>query len=499
MDRYAYVAYKHEDLNRIKPYLNELQKQNIDFWFDEKLVAAQEWADQLAKKLEKAHCMLLFLSSRSINSKYVKREINFAVKKDIPIICVYLENVHLQGGMLLQLDVDQAIFLNKYETVEDGTKRIAEAFHDCHNSKFIFRKKENSGRFDAYKIYLWTLVLSVIGILVQAVISKPIAVHEKLAENYYLERQIFGMIIGIVTMYIGLKVSMKRWSQVTVWFHLAALALTFLLLTPFGTLSHGITRVLNIGLFSFVPTCWVIVGHILLIGAIAKKRMMYLLWPITAVNFFVAIYVGKYVYVALVILCITFIVGFVIGERYTKYILLTFLCMFSVRLTTMESYSWKRIVTWLDPYSDPMGVGYPIIQRLEAIQRGGPFGNKEGVISCEEFLLPQAISENVWACILEAFGWIAGLVIVGMYVLLFLEMIKIVRDALDSKMRFGTIAATGITVHFAFVVIYNIACSFNLLPIISDIGYLPFLSFGNMNLIHWLEIGIIASIKKCSK
>ena len=80
-------------------------------------------------------------------------------------------------------------------------------------------------------------------------------------------------------------------------------------------------------------------------------------------------------------------------------------------------------------------------------------------------------------------------------VLLFLEMIKIVRDALDSKMRFGTIAATGITVHFAFVVVYNMACSFNLMPIISDIGYLPFLSFGNMNLIHWLEIGIIASIK----
>jgi hypothetical protein len=72
-----------------------------------------EWADSVAKKISQSMVFLVIISKNSIESKHVKREIYYAISKDIPIIAFYKEDVELPEGLDMQLGMPQAILAFK--------------------------------------------------------------------------------------------------------------------------------------------------------------------------------------------------------------------------------------------------------------------------------------------------------------------------------------------------------------------------------------------------
>ena len=106
---YAFMSYSHKDGDKIVPLVQKLQKIGCNIWFDEGILPADEWAETIAQKLANASLFFLILSKNSVASQNVKREIYYAVSKDIPILTYYLEDINLPEGIALQLGVSQAI------------------------------------------------------------------------------------------------------------------------------------------------------------------------------------------------------------------------------------------------------------------------------------------------------------------------------------------------------------------------------------------------------
>ena len=109
---YAFLSYSHKDIEKVFPLMERLQQVGCNIWYDEGIHPADEWADTIAKKLTGAQVVLLMLSKNSINSQNVKREIYYAVSKEIDIIPFYIDDVALPEGLELQLGIFQAIRSN---------------------------------------------------------------------------------------------------------------------------------------------------------------------------------------------------------------------------------------------------------------------------------------------------------------------------------------------------------------------------------------------------
>lgn len=130
---YLFLSYAHKDAERIFPLMERLQKEGCNVWYDEGIHPADEWGDTLAKKIVDSKAVLLFISQNSIDSFNVKREIYYAVSKNVAIIPFYLEDVVLPDGLDLQLGIFQAIRSQNNEYI------------DCINLKNAFPKEVITG------------------------------------------------------------------------------------------------------------------------------------------------------------------------------------------------------------------------------------------------------------------------------------------------------------------------------------------------------------------
>lgn len=158
---YAFMSYSHKDEDRIKPLIEKLQSVGCNIWYDEGILPADEWAETIAKKLSGASLFFLILSSNSVSSQNVKREIYYAVSNNIPILTFYLENVRLPHGLDLQLGISQSV-CTQYDMDTDCTAIMNIFPKDvigqlepqilCSTSRFLYVFVQNTGRKNDYSI-----------------------------------------------------------------------------------------------------------------------------------------------------------------------------------------------------------------------------------------------------------------------------------------------------------------------------------------------------------
>ena len=130
---YLFLSYAHKDAERIFPLMERLQQKGCNIWYDEGIHPADEWGETIAKKIADAKAVLVVISKNSMSSFHVKREIYYAVSKNIPMIPFYIEDVSLTDGMDLQLGIFQAI-----RTGND-------VYKDCEALKDAFPKEVVTG------------------------------------------------------------------------------------------------------------------------------------------------------------------------------------------------------------------------------------------------------------------------------------------------------------------------------------------------------------------
>jgi cell division protein FtsW len=163
-----------------------------------------------------------------------------------------------------------------------------------------------------------------------------------------------------------------------------------------------------------------------------------------------------------------------------------------VALIASAPYRIKRITSFLDPWSDPLGTGFQIIQSLYAIGPGGLFGLGLGQSRQKFMYLPEPQTDFIFAILSEELGFIGGSFVILLFAFLLWRGIRIALGAPD---LFGTFLAVGIVSMIAIQVMINIGVVIGLMPVTGIT--LPFLSYGGSSLtLMLLAVGVLLNISR---
>ena len=163
-------------------------------------------------------------------------------------------------------------------------------------------------------------------------------------------------------------------------------------------------------------------------------------------------------------------------------------------LIVIAPYRMDRITSFLNPWSDPLGTGFQIIQSLYAIGPGGLLGM--GLFSSRQkhFYLPEPQTDFIFSIISEEFGVFGVIIVVGLFVILLYRGIKI---SLRCEDKFSKYLSFGLIFQITVQTILNLSVVIGLIPVTGVT--LPFLSYGGSSLlISSVSIGIVLSISKYS-
>ena len=187
---------------------------------------------------------------------------------------------------------------------------------------------------------------------------------------------------------------------------------------------------------------------------------------------------------------------FVSGTKISFFIKCAILGLLGIILLIIVApYRMARIVSFINPWSDPLGAGFQIIQSLYAIGPGGLFGY--GFLNSRQkhFYLPEPQTDFIFSIISEEFGFM-GILIVSF---LFLTIIYTgFKSSRSSNNLFGKYLAFGITFQIAFQAILNLMVVVGLIPVTGVT--LPFLSYGGSSLLITLcSVGILLNISRSQR
>ena len=155
-------------------------------------------------------------------------------------------------------------------------------------------------------------------------------------------------------------------------------------------------------------------------------------------------------------------------------------------------YARKRVETYINPFLDPQGDGYQIIQSLYAIGSGGALGLGFGNSRQKYLYLPEAHNDFIFAIVCEELGFIGAVIILALFALLIIRGYWI---ALHARDKFGSLLAGGITTMVALQTVLNIGVVTGVLPVTG--AALPFFSYGGTALLILLaEMGVVLSVSR---
>jgi cell division protein FtsW len=158
----------------------------------------------------------------------------------------------------------------------------------------------------------------------------------------------------------------------------------------------------------------------------------------------------------------------------------------------LAPYRIRRVTTFLDPWSDPRGSGFQIIQSWLALGAGGVFGRGVGESKQKLFYLPEAHTDFIFAVVGEELGFVGALAILAGFVILIWRGLRVGLRAPDA---FGAYLALGITALIAVQTLVNLGVVTGSLP--TKGLPLPFISFGGSALLTtMLATGVLLNISQ---
>ena len=166
-----------------------------------------------------------------------------------------------------------------------------------------------------------------------------------------------------------------------------------------------------------------------------------------------------------------------------------------IGLIIVAPYRLKRIISFVNPWSDPLGSGFQIIQSLYAIGPGGLLG--QGFLNSRQkhFYLPEPQTDFIFSIISEEFGFLGVLIVSVLFIVIFYRCIK---TALETDNLFDKYLVFGLSFMLIFQTLLNLAVVVGLVPVTGVT--LPFISYGGSSLLtSFMMIGIILGISNKNK
>ena len=351
-------------------------------------------------------------------------------------------------------------------------------------------------------LVLSVIVLSIFGIVMIYSASSIWAQYKYNDQFKYIKAQILFFIIGLILMYILSKIDYKIYEHKANKILLVCFILLILVLIPgIGKLRNGSRSWFGIGSLGIQPSEFAKIGLDIFVAKYLAnndsrvKKVWDGIMPILGIIFlFFGLIMlepdfGQGIVIVLTLIVIIFVSGANLGF-FAKCGLLGMLGM--VGLIIMAPYRMQRIVAFLNPWSDPLGSGFQIIQSLYAIGPGGLLGLGFMNSIQKHFYLPEPQTDFIFAIISEEFGFLGVLIVSALFIIIFYRIIKI---ALSTSNLFGKYLAFGLGFGIIIQAGLNLAVVVGLIPVTGVT--LPFLSYGGSSLIvSMISIGIILNIGK---
>jgi cell division protein FtsW len=319
---------------------------------------------------------------------------------------------------------------------------------------------------------------------------------------FFLKKQVFWALLGAACLWLAIKVDYRRLEGfVLPLLIFAGILLVLVLVSPLGQAINGTRRWIRLGPVSFQPAELAKLALVLYLAAfLAKKGEVIedlrrgILPPLAVAGLLAALVLAQPdLGNCLTLITLTFTLLFLAGgrARHLGLILAAALPPLVVAIWAAP-YRLRRIVAFLDPWSDPRGSGFQIIQSWLALGNGGIFGQGIGASRQKLFYLPESHTDFIFAIIGEELGFVGAAAVVALFVVLVWRGFRIGLRAPDP---FGGYLALGITVLIATQVLVNLGVVTGLLP--TKGLPLPFLSFGGSALlVTMLATGVLLNISQ---
>ncbi|KFX55733.1 stage V sporulation protein E [Clostridium botulinum] len=360
-------------------------------------------------------------------------------------------------------------------------------------------KKKNMGQID-YGIFYSVVLLLAVGVVMVYSASSYYAMFKNNDSMYFLKRQLVWAVLGMIVLCTTMSIDYHKIKKYTLWLMIGCVPLLLVVFLFPGV--NGAQRWIQIGPMSFQPSelAKYVVVLFLAKGIEMKgdgiKNFSTGIVPYLFVSGIYAALVlaEKNLSIASVIMIVTFIVLFSAGGRIKHLfgIVAPLMVSAAVIFTVGEPYRRARMLNFIDPWKDPTGNGYQLIQSFYALGAGGVTGLGLGQSRQKTLYMPEPHNDFIFAIIGEELGLIGCLCIITLFVVFIWRGIKV---AMSAKDTYGTLLAIGITSVIAVQSLINIAVVTGSMPVTGV--PLPFISYGGTSLvINMAAMGVLLNISR---
>lgn len=322
----------------------------------------------------------------------------------------------------------------------------------------------------------------------------------------WAEPQIIRFCLGAGVMVFMAFVPISFWREISIIAYLVGIAL--LLAVPYiGETRGGAQRWIDLGFMTLQPSELMKIGVVMALAFyydwLDERRISHPLWviiPIAVTLLPAFLVLGQPdLGTALLIIMGGAIVMFIAGVHWAYFlaavlsVTLLVTGVFASKGTEyqlLKDYQYKRIETFIDPSSDPLGSGYHITQSKIALGSGGMTGRgfMQGTQQRLNFL-PEKHTDFIFTTLGEEFGFVGGIVLLGLYGLILLFCYV---SALSNRDRFGALVTIGVGTTFFFYFAVNMSMVMGLAPVVGV--PLPLVSYGgSAMMVLLIAFGLVQS------
>ena len=350
-------------------------------------------------------------------------------------------------------------------------------------------------------LFVVTLVLVFVGLVMVFSASAVMAKERYHSGYFFLLRQLGWAVAGFIALFVGMKIDYKKLKHPAVVFSMLGLTTLMLISVFFLDRAHNTHRWIHFGGFSFQPSELAKPVLILFLAFFLENRTKSMDdWRNTLIPAVIPtlVFIGLIVFqpdlgtaiaCAAITVCILFVAG--LEMKYLTYAFLGSLLPLYF-LIFHVAYRRDRILAFLNPYSDPQGRGFHIIQSLIAVSTGGITG--VGLMEGKEklFYLPEPHTDFIFSVLGEELGLVGCIFVVSLFAIFCWRGI---RTALRTQDTFGRFLAVGVTSMVVVQAFINISVVLGLMP--TKGIPLPLISYGGSSLFITLAaIGVLLNVSK---
>ncbi|WP_338555677.1 stage V sporulation protein E [Paenibacillus sp. KS-LC4] len=357
---------------------------------------------------------------------------------------------------------------------------------------------------DVWMIVSIALILA-IGIIMVYSASAVLAFHEFGDRYYYVKRQLLFAGLGVCALFFTMNMNYlvwRKWAKITL--IICFVLLVIVLIPGVGVVRGGARSWLGISSFGIQPSEFMKLAMILFLAKwLSEKQQTITLFvkgllpPLgMALLAFGLIMLQPDLGSGAVMVAASLLLIFTAGAQLKHLGLLALAgALGLVGLILAAPYRLQRISGFLDPWADPLGSGYQIIQSLYAIGPGGLVGLGLGMSRQKFSYLPEPQTDFIFSIVAEELGFIGGSALI---VLFMIVVWRGIRTAIYAPDTFGSLLAVGITSIIGVQVLINIGVVIGMMPVTGIT--LPLVSYGGSSLTLLLtSLGILLNISRYSR